>query len=153
MTITISGHNRLSLLHLKRHIRLPCSHFRPFRAFIRHYATSGRSMFTSGLPELSFVPLVTSLPAAPGSLPLMEALRRWARALCLGALPVALGAILWAAVAAGEERRREEIRALPELTPELLEERRRHNVLLFQALQEAATTEENVARRPVPWRK
>lgn len=43
--------------------------------------------------------------------------------------------------------------ALPELTPELLEERRRHNVLLFQALQEAATTEENVARRPVPWRK
>lgn len=110
-------------------------------------------MFTSGLPELSFVPLVTSLPAAPGSLPLMEALRRWARALCLGALPVALGAVLWAAVAAGEERRREEIRALPELTPELLEERRRHNVLLFQALQEAATTEENVARRPVPWRK
>lgn len=67
-------------------------------------------MFTSGLPELSFVPLVTSLPAALGSLPLMEALRRWARALCLGALPVALGAVLWAAVAAGEERRREEIR-------------------------------------------
>ena len=40
----------------------------------------------------------------------MEALKRWARALSLGALPVGLGAVLWAAVAAGEERRREEIR-------------------------------------------
>lgn len=83
----------------------------------------------------------------------MAALRRWLKALSLGSLPVALGAILWAAVASGEERRREEIRALPELTPEVLAERRRHNALLFQALQEAAATEDNVARRPVPWRK
>ncbi|NWQ84774.1 UQCC3 factor, partial [Columbina picui] len=83
----------------------------------------------------------------------MAEARRWLRALGRAAVPVALGALLWAAVAAGEEQRRDRIRALPELTPELLAERQRHNRLIAAALREAADTDENVARRPVPWRK
>ncbi|NXN50494.1 UQCC3 factor, partial [Rynchops niger] len=83
----------------------------------------------------------------------MEAVRRWARALLLGAVPVAAGLLLWAAVGAGEERRQQTLKALPEVSPELLAQRRRQNELVMAALREAAETDENVARRPVPWRK
>ncbi|GAB0202037.1 ubiquinol-cytochrome-c reductase complex assembly factor 3-like [Grus japonensis] len=83
----------------------------------------------------------------------MAAARRWALALARGAVPVALGLLLWAAVGAGEERRQETLKALPEVNPEVLAERRRHNQLIMAALREAAETDENVARRPVPWRK
>ncbi|NXW87918.1 UQCC3 factor, partial [Alopecoenas beccarii] len=83
----------------------------------------------------------------------MEAARRWARALALGAVPVAVGVLLWAAMGAGEQQRQEALKALPEVSPEFLDERRRHNRLIMAALREAAETDENVARRPVPWRK
>ncbi|NWX09305.1 UQCC3 factor, partial [Caloenas nicobarica] len=83
----------------------------------------------------------------------MEAARRWARALARGAVPVAVGVVLWAAVGAGEQQRQETLKALPEVSPELLAERRRHNRLILEALREAAQTDENVARRAVPWRK
>ncbi|XP_035170073.1 ubiquinol-cytochrome-c reductase complex assembly factor 3-like [Oxyura jamaicensis] len=83
----------------------------------------------------------------------MEAAGRWARALLWGSLPVALGLLLWGAVAAGEDRRRETLKALPEASPELLQQRRRLTELALAALREAAETDENVARRPVPWRK
>ncbi|XP_014818098.1 PREDICTED: ubiquinol-cytochrome-c reductase complex assembly factor 3-like [Calidris pugnax] len=83
----------------------------------------------------------------------MEAARRWARALLRGSVPVGAGLLLWVAVGAGEERRHETLKALPEVSPELLAQRRRHNELVMAALREAAQTDDNVARRPVPWRK
>ncbi|XP_050164925.1 ubiquinol-cytochrome-c reductase complex assembly factor 3-like [Myiozetetes cayanensis] len=78
---------------------------------------------------------------------------RWALALARGAAPVALGLLLWVAVAGGEQDRLETLKALPEANPEVLAQRRRHNELIMAALREAAQTEENVARRPVPWQK
>ncbi|XP_074915608.1 ubiquinol-cytochrome-c reductase complex assembly factor 3 [Buteo buteo] len=78
--------------------------------------------------------------------------RRWALALARGSVPVGLGLLLWAAVGAGEERRQETLKALPEVQAEL-GTRRRQNELIMAALREAAETDENVARRPVPWRK
>lgn len=78
--------------------------------------------------------------------------RRWAQALARGSVPVGLGLLLWAAVGMGEERRQETLKALPEVQAELVT-RRRHNELIMAALREAAETDENVARRPVPWRK
>ncbi|NXU94407.1 UQCC3 factor, partial [Xiphorhynchus elegans] len=83
----------------------------------------------------------------------MAAARRWAVALARGAVPVALGLLLWVAVAGGEQNRLDTLKALPEASPEVLAERRRHNELIMAALREAAETDENVARRPVPWRK
>lgn len=62
---------------------------------------------------------------------------------------MALGLLLWVAVAAGEDRRREALK----VSPELLQHRRRLTELTLAALREAAETDENVARRPVPWRK
>ncbi|NXY91007.1 UQCC3 factor, partial [Alcedo cyanopectus] len=77
----------------------------------------------------------------------------WARALARGSVPVGLGLLLWAVIGAGEERRQETLKALPEVNPEVLAQRRLHNELIMAALREAAETDENVARRPVPWRK
>ncbi|XP_053908481.1 ubiquinol-cytochrome-c reductase complex assembly factor 3-like [Cuculus canorus] len=81
------------------------------------------------------------------------AARRWVVAVARAALPVGAGLGLWAAVGAGEPRRQEALKALPEVTSELLAQRRRHNELIMAALREAAETEENVARRAVPWQK
>ncbi|XP_027563286.1 ubiquinol-cytochrome-c reductase complex assembly factor 3-like [Neopelma chrysocephalum] len=78
---------------------------------------------------------------------------RWALALARGAAPVALGLMFWVAMAGGEQDRLDSLKALPEAKPEVLSERRRHNELIMAALREAAETDENVARRPVPWRK
>ncbi|NXJ58765.1 UQCC3 factor, partial [Spizaetus tyrannus] len=80
------------------------------------------------------------------------AARRWAYALARSSVPVGLGLLLWAAVGAGEQRRQETLKALPEVKAELAA-RRRQNELVMAALREAAETDENVARRPVPWRK
>ncbi|NWQ72574.1 UQCC3 factor, partial [Neopipo cinnamomea] len=78
---------------------------------------------------------------------------RWALALARGAVPVALGLLLWVAVAGGEHDRLDTLKALPEANADVLAQRRRHNELIMAALREAAETDENVARRPVPWRK
>ncbi|NWR40625.1 UQCC3 factor, partial [Tachuris rubrigastra] len=78
---------------------------------------------------------------------------RWALALARGAAPVALGLLLWAAVAGGERDRLETLKALPEANREVLAQRRRHNELILAALREAAETDDNVALRRVPWRK
>ncbi|NXP83512.1 UQCC3 factor, partial [Ramphastos sulfuratus] len=83
----------------------------------------------------------------------MDAARRWARALLWGSLPVAVGLLLWTAVGAGEEQRKKTLKELPEVSAEYLAQRRHHNELIMAALREAAETDENVARRPVPWRK
>ncbi|NXP16788.1 UQCC3 factor, partial [Scytalopus superciliaris] len=83
----------------------------------------------------------------------MAAARRWALAVARGAAPVALGLLLWVAVAGGERHRLDTLKALPDAAPEVLAERRRHNELIMEALREAAETDENVARRRVPWRK
>lgn len=83
----------------------------------------------------------------------MAALRRWALALLRGSVPVAVGLLLWVAVGSGEEKRQELLKALPEANPAVLAERRRNNRLIMEALREAAETDENVAQRPVPWRK
>ncbi|XP_062454865.1 ubiquinol-cytochrome-c reductase complex assembly factor 3 [Rhea pennata] len=83
----------------------------------------------------------------------MEAVRLWGRALVRGAAPVGLGLLLWFAVGTGEQRRQDTLKALPEGSPQVLAQRRLHNELVMAALREAAETDENVARRPVPWRK
>ncbi|XP_033927702.1 ubiquinol-cytochrome-c reductase complex assembly factor 3 [Melopsittacus undulatus] len=83
----------------------------------------------------------------------MAALRRWALALLRGSVPVAVGLLLWVAMAAGDEKRQELLKALPEANPAVLAERRQHNRLIMAALREAAETDDNVAQRPVPWRK
>ncbi|NXM29232.1 UQCC3 factor, partial [Oxyruncus cristatus] len=78
---------------------------------------------------------------------------RWALALARGAAPVALGLLFWVAVAGSEQDRLNTLKGLPEANPEVLAQRRRQNELIMAALREAAETDENVARRPVPWRK
>ncbi|XP_057284193.1 ubiquinol-cytochrome-c reductase complex assembly factor 3 [Pezoporus wallicus] len=83
----------------------------------------------------------------------MAALRRWALALLRGSVPAAIGLLLWVTIESGDEKRQEMLKALPEANPEILAERRRHNRLIMAALREAAETNENVAQRPVPWRK
>ncbi|NXA16676.1 UQCC3 factor, partial [Sapayoa aenigma] len=83
----------------------------------------------------------------------MAAARRWALALARASVPVALGLLLWVAMAGGEQDRQQTLKALPEASPEILDQRRRHNELIMAALREAAETDENVARRAVPWRK
>ncbi|KAM8985921.1 ubiquinol-cytochrome-c reductase complex assembly factor 3 [Ara ararauna] len=83
----------------------------------------------------------------------MAALRRWALALLRGSGPTAVGVLLWFAMGSGEEKRQEMLKALPEANPEVLAERRYHNRLIMAALREAAETDDNVAQRPVPWRK
>ncbi|NXU48166.1 UQCC3 factor, partial [Turnix velox] len=83
----------------------------------------------------------------------MAGLWRWAVALLRGSLPVGAGLLLWFAVGTGEERRQETLKALPDLSPEVVAQRRNHNRLVMEALREAAQTDENVTRRAVPWRK
>ncbi|KAM7028193.1 ubiquinol-cytochrome-c reductase complex assembly factor 3 [Acridotheres tristis] len=79
--------------------------------------------------------------------------RRWPAALFRGAVPVALGLLLWVAIAGGEQERLQTLKAQPGGDPASLAQRRRHNELIMMALREAAQTEDNVAQRQVPWRK
>ncbi|XP_061204581.1 ubiquinol-cytochrome-c reductase complex assembly factor 3 [Neopsephotus bourkii] len=83
----------------------------------------------------------------------MAALRRWALALLRGSVPAAIGYLLWVVMESGDEKRQQMLKELPEANPEVLAERRYHNRLIMAALREAAETNENVAQRPVPWRK
>ncbi|NXM88756.1 UQCC3 factor, partial [Oenanthe oenanthe] len=78
---------------------------------------------------------------------------RWPLALFRGALPIALGVMLYVAIAGGEQERQQTLKAQPEGSAAILAERRRHNELIMMALREAAQTDENVAQRQVPWRK
>ncbi|RLV64064.1 hypothetical protein DV515_00017632 [Chloebia gouldiae] len=74
---------------------------------------------------------------------------RWPRALARGAVPVALGLLLWAALAGGDQP----LKGKPGADGATLAQRRRHNELIMAALREAAETDDNVAHRAVPWRK
>ncbi|CAJ1068645.1 ubiquinol-cytochrome-c reductase complex assembly factor 3 [Xyrichtys novacula] len=57
-----------------------------------------------------------------------------------------LGYGTWVMIAPGEERRRELVKNLPEANPLRMEETRKRNALVMQALKEAAETDENIAR-------
>ncbi|KAM3611406.1 uncharacterized protein V6R79_018041 [Siganus canaliculatus] len=57
-----------------------------------------------------------------------------------------LGYGMWALIFPGEERRRELIKNLPESNPVRLEETRKRNALVMQAIKDAAETNENIAR-------
>ncbi|XP_063281344.1 ubiquinol-cytochrome-c reductase complex assembly factor 3-like [Prinia subflava] len=78
---------------------------------------------------------------------------RWPLALLRGAVPVALGLLLWVAVGSGEQERLQTLKGHPGAEPGGSTYRQRHNELLMAALREAAETDENVAQRRVPWRK
>ncbi|TMS03955.1 ubiquinol-cytochrome-c reductase complex assembly factor 3 [Larimichthys crocea] len=60
---------------------------------------------------------------------------------CVGA-----GCGLWALVVPGKEKQREFHKNLPESNPVRMEETRKRNALVMQAIKEAAETSENVAR-------
>lgn len=57
-----------------------------------------------------------------------------------------LGYGMWSMIAPGEERQRELIKNLPEANPLRMEETRKRNALVMQALKEAAETDYNIAR-------
>ncbi|NXQ38269.1 UQCC3 factor, partial [Catharus fuscescens] len=78
---------------------------------------------------------------------------RWPLALFRGAAPIALGLMLWVAIAGGEQERHQTLKAQPEGNAAILADRRRHNELVMMALREAAQTDDNVSQRQVPWRK
>ncbi|XP_029915186.1 ubiquinol-cytochrome-c reductase complex assembly factor 3 [Myripristis murdjan] len=59
---------------------------------------------------------------------------------------VAVGYGMWSIISPGEERRREMIKNLPESNPMRMEETRKRNALVMQALKEAAETSDNIAR-------
>ncbi|KAG8452413.1 hypothetical protein GDO86_004278 [Hymenochirus boettgeri] len=69
--------------------------------------------------------------------------------LLLGAF-TGVGGILWVLVAPGADRRREMGKAFSEANPERLAEVRKRNEMVLKAIEEAAKTNDNVARRP-PW--
>ncbi|XP_070760939.1 ubiquinol-cytochrome-c reductase complex assembly factor 3 [Enoplosus armatus] len=57
-----------------------------------------------------------------------------------------IGYGMWSIMAPGEERRKELIKNLPESNPVRMEETRKRNALVMQALKEAAETNDNIAR-------
>lgn len=62
----------------------------------------------------------------------------------IGAVMVGYG--MWSLIAPGEERRRELIKNLPESNPMRMEETRKRNMMVLQAIKDAAETDENLAR-------
>ncbi|XP_061881376.1 ubiquinol-cytochrome-c reductase complex assembly factor 3 [Entelurus aequoreus] len=56
-----------------------------------------------------------------------------------------LGYGMWSIITPGEERRKELIKNLPESNPGRMEETRKRNALVMQALKEAAETDDNIA--------
>ncbi|XP_074493612.1 ubiquinol-cytochrome-c reductase complex assembly factor 3 [Sebastes fasciatus] len=58
-----------------------------------------------------------------------------------------LGYGMWSMISPGEERRKELLKNLPESNPMRMEETRKRNALVMEALKEAAETNDNVARR------
>lgn len=63
-----------------------------------------------------------------------------------------VGVVLWVLVAPSEERKQELRKNFPEANPKKMAEIRERNILVMQAIKEAAETNENVARR-TPWSK
>ncbi|XP_078522890.1 ubiquinol-cytochrome-c reductase complex assembly factor 3 [Lissotriton helveticus] len=63
-----------------------------------------------------------------------------------------VGVVLWVVVAPSEERKQVLIKNFPEANPKQMSEIRERNILVMQAIKEAAETNENVARRS-PWSK
>ncbi|XP_040897371.1 ubiquinol-cytochrome-c reductase complex assembly factor 3 [Toxotes jaculatrix] len=53
---------------------------------------------------------------------------------------------MWSVISPGEERRKELLKNLPESNPMRMEETRKRNALVMQALKEAAETNDNIAR-------
>ncbi|KAM8866580.1 ubiquinol-cytochrome-c reductase complex assembly factor 3 [Synchiropus splendidus] len=62
----------------------------------------------------------------------------------------AVGYGMWSVISPGEEKRRELIKNLPESNALRMEEVRRRNALVMQALKDAAETNDNVARQLGP---
>ncbi|AWP06617.1 Activated RNA polymerase II transcriptional coactivator p15 isoform 2 [Scophthalmus maximus] len=60
---------------------------------------------------------------------------------------VGVGFGMWTVIAPGEDRRKELLKNLPESNPMRMEETRRRNALVMQALKDAAETDDNIARR------
>ncbi|XP_019957913.1 ubiquinol-cytochrome-c reductase complex assembly factor 3 [Paralichthys olivaceus] len=66
---------------------------------------------------------------------------------------VGIGFVMWSVIAPGEDRRKELLKNLPESNPVRMEETRRRNALVMQALKEAAETNDNIAREmPGTWK-
>lgn len=59
---------------------------------------------------------------------------------------VGVGYGMWAIISPGEDRKREMLKNLPEANPVRMEETRKRNALVLQALKDAAETNENIAR-------
>ncbi|KAM6944915.1 ubiquinol-cytochrome-c reductase complex assembly factor 3 [Lycodopsis pacificus] len=76
----------------------------------------------------------------------MSAMRTMLSSGALVAL-LGLGYGMWAIISPGEERRRELLKNLPESNPMRMEETRKRNTLVMQALKDAAETNDNIARR------
>ncbi|XP_026177669.1 ubiquinol-cytochrome-c reductase complex assembly factor 3 [Mastacembelus armatus] len=57
---------------------------------------------------------------------------------------------LWCVIAPGEDRRREQVKNLHGLNPVTMEETKKRNFQLMQALEEAAATNNNIARSRGP---
>ncbi|XP_061752855.1 ubiquinol-cytochrome-c reductase complex assembly factor 3 [Nerophis ophidion] len=57
-----------------------------------------------------------------------------------------LGYGMWSIITPGEERRKELMKYLPESNPGRMDETRKRNALVMQALKDAAETDENLAR-------
>ncbi|KAM9360342.1 ubiquinol-cytochrome-c reductase complex assembly factor 3 [Symphorus nematophorus] len=62
----------------------------------------------------------------------------------IGAVGIGYG--MWSIISPGEERRKEMLKNLPESNPLRMEETRKRNALVMQAIKEAAETNENIAR-------
>ncbi|KAM9810445.1 ubiquinol-cytochrome-c reductase complex assembly factor 3 [Neosynchiropus ocellatus] len=63
---------------------------------------------------------------------------------------MAVGYGMWAIISPGEEKRRELMKNLPESNALRMEEVRRRNALVMQALKDAAETNDNMARELRP---
>ncbi|XP_069063293.1 ubiquinol-cytochrome-c reductase complex assembly factor 3 [Pleurodeles waltl] len=63
-----------------------------------------------------------------------------------------VGVVLWMVAAPSEERKQELMKNFPEANAKQMAETRERNILVMQAIKEAAETNENVARR-TPWSK
>ncbi|XP_049434818.1 ubiquinol-cytochrome-c reductase complex assembly factor 3 [Epinephelus fuscoguttatus] len=65
-----------------------------------------------------------------------------------GAMVAALGLGygMWSIISPGEDRRRELVKNLPEANPMRMEETRKRNALVMQAIKEAAETNDNIAK-------
>ncbi|GAA6226647.1 ubiquinol-cytochrome-c reductase complex assembly factor 3-like [Lates japonicus] len=59
---------------------------------------------------------------------------------------LAVGYGTWSIIAPGEDRRKQLLKNLPESNPVRMEETRKRNALVMQALKEAAETSDNIAR-------